>query len=76
MPITTVQRGILGKSMILKMDNGIDEKGNALYVSKTFSNVREGATDADVLNSANILAGLQNKGLSEVIVQDRSILLG
>ena len=76
MPITTVHKEELGRSLVLPLDNGIDEKGKQLSVSKTFSSIREAAADADVLNSANVLASLQDRSLMEVIVQQRSVLLG
>ena len=76
MPITTVERTASGKSLILSLENGVNEKGDLLLASKTFSNVREEATDADILNSANILASLQNKNLAQVIVQEKVVLVG
>ena len=76
MPITNVQKVISGKSLTLKMENGFDEKGTPLFVSKTFSNIQEAASDANVLNSANVLGSLQNKVLVEVSVQDKNVLIG
>lgn len=76
MPITNVSRTQLGKSLILSLDDGVDNQGKSKFVSKTFSNVNTKASDADVLNSAVILASLQSRDLAEVIVQERNVLLG
>ena len=76
MPITDVERTTSGKSLVLRLENGVNEKGDLLIASKTFSNVREGASDADILNSANTLASLQNKDVAQVIVQEKVVLIG
>lgn len=75
MPLTNVSRHQIGKSITLKMENGSDEKGNSLYVNKTFSSIKKSATDNDIMNTAIVLEELQNKPVQDVIVQDRHILL-
>ena len=64
------------KSISLILDNGVNEKGEALTVSKSFSNIRNSATDADILNSGNILGSLIDKPLEEIQLVERTILVG
>ena len=76
MPISSVHKAILGRSFTLKLDHGIDERGKNIYKSKSFSNVRDGATDADILNTANALGDLQEKIVAEVSLQVKNVLIG
>lgn len=76
MPISEVYKTISGRSFTLKLDHGIDIHGKNIYKSKTFSNVKDSASDANILNSANALASLQEKVLAEVSLQERNVLLG
>lgn len=75
MPIVDVIRAELGKTLTLQLDNGVNEKGESLQVNKSFSNIRQRATDIDLLNSANILGSLQDKQLIGVVVIEKSTLL-
>lgn len=76
MPISSVSKAILGRSFTLKLDHGIDEKGKNIYKNKSFSNVSDDASDADILNTANALADLQDKVLAEVSLQEKNVLIG
>lgn len=76
MPILDVTRVEMGKTLTLQTDNGVNEKGESIFTNKSFSNIRNKATDADILNSANILGSLQEKELVGVMVTEKSILLG
>lgn len=75
MPIINVNKLEIGRSLVLTLDNGIDPKGKQLTASRTYSNIREKAPEADILNSANVIVSLQDKDVLEVIVQERSLLL-
>lgn len=75
MPIVSVTKSPLGKSFTLKLEDGLNEKGEVVYVNKTFSNVYEDALDNNILNTANILASLQSKVLDQVSVQEKYALL-
>ena len=76
MPILDAIRTSSTKSIILLLDNGVNEKGEAITTSKSFSNIRQEATDADILNSGNILGSLMEKGLEEIQLVERTILVG
>ena len=76
MPILDAIRTSSTKSITLLLDNGVNEKGEALTVSKSFSNIREDATDADILNSGNILGSLMEKELEEIQLVERTMLVG
>lgn len=74
MPISTVARDVKAKSLVLRMENGVSEKGETLYTSKSFSNLRHETTDADVYNSAKVLESLQNKYVDEICIVENNIL--
>lgn len=76
MPIVDVTRAKMGRTLTLQSENGVNEKGETVYTNKSFSNIRNSATDADILNAANILGSLQDKELAGVVVTEKSILLG
>lgn len=76
MPILDAIRTSSNKSMTLVLDNGVNEKGEAITLSKSFSNIRDEATDADILNSGNILGSLMEKEIEEVQLVERTILIG
>lgn len=76
MPIVDVTRAEMGKTLTLQIDNGVNEKGEAIHTNKSFSNIRNRATDADILNAANTLGSLQEKELVGIVVTEKSILLG
>lgn len=76
MPISEVYKTISARSFTLKLDHGIDERGKNIYKNKSFSNVRDDASDANILNAANVLASLQDKVLAEVSMQERNVLIG
>lgn len=76
MPILDATRSDMGKTITLQTDNGVNEKGESIYTNKSFSNIRSQATDADILNSANILGSLQEKELVGVILTEKNILMG
>lgn len=75
MPLTNVRKELTGKSIVIRLNNGSDEKGAPMYVNKTFSSISQAASNADLLNTANIIVSLQNKSLGSVLVQDKSMLL-
>ena len=54
----------------------MDDHGKNIYKTKTFSNVKDNASDANILNAANALASLQDKVLAEVSLQERNVLIG
>ena len=56
---------LLSVSLILEFDAGIIN-GKQKIVNKSFSNVRDQATDAGLLSTANALANLQDFDLLKV----------
>ena len=72
----SIIRAELSKSLVLKSDNGVNEEGESLYTSKSFSNIRQGATDDNLFKAANILGDLQENDLVEVSVVEKNILMG
>lgn len=75
MPISEVHHAVLGRSFTLKFATGVDDRGKNLYITKTFSNLRNAATDADIINVGNALEKLQEHDLANVYLQAKSSLI-
>ena len=58
----------------LKLETGINDKGDATYSTKSFGDINPGLTDDEFLGVADGLAGLQSHTLAEVGRVDTSIL--
>ena len=58
----------------LKLETGINAKGDATCSTKSFSGINPGLTDDELLGIADGLAGLQSHALAEVDRVDTSIL--
>lgn len=75
MPISDVYKTIQGRSFTLKLSHGHDDRGKNIYTSKTFSNLNDDATDADIVNVANALAELQEHVLAEIGMTVKNVLM-
>ena len=58
----------------LKLETGVNAKGDATCSTKRFSGINPGLTDDELLGIADSLAGLQRHTLAEVDRVDTSIL--
>ena len=58
----------------LKLETGVNAKGDAICSTKSFSGINPGLTDDELLGIADGLAGLQSHALAEVDRVDTSIL--
>ena len=58
----------------LKLETGVNAKGDATCSAKSFSGINPGLTDDELLGIADGLAGLQSHALAEVDRVDTSIL--
>ena len=58
----------------LKLETGVNAKGDATCSTKSFSGINPGLTDDALLGIAAGLAGLQSHALAEVDRGDTSIL--
>ena len=58
----------------LKLETGVNAKGDATCSTKSFSGINPGLTDDELLGIADGLAGLQSHALAEVDRVDTSIL--
>ncbi|MDS1029673.1 DUF1659 domain-containing protein [Bacillota bacterium LX-D] len=48
------------------VENGVDGKGNTILKNITFSKVKTAATDQDVFDTAQALAGLQQRMVQSI----------
>ncbi|KNZ40231.1 DUF1659 domain-containing protein [Acetobacterium bakii] len=64
----------LGKKMQLRSNHGM-VGGKEKITARTYNDVRAAATDQDIYDVAQIIAGLQQPTLEEVIKHDLSLLL-
>ncbi|QSX09291.1 DUF1659 domain-containing protein [Alkalibacter rhizosphaerae] len=64
-----------GTKMVLKLDGGLNEKGEPIVKSKTYANVNTAAADQDIYDVATTLAGLQTRTLEGVHKLEETILI-
>lgn len=65
---------VTNSTLKLKLETGINAKGDATYSTKSFGDINPGLTDDEFLGVADGLAGLQSHALAEVGRVDTSIL--
>ncbi|MGM9581411.1 MAG: DUF1659 domain-containing protein [Anaerovibrio sp.] len=58
----------------LKLETGVNAKGDVTCSTKSFSGINPGLTDDELLGVADGLAGLQSHALAEVGRVDTSVL--
>ena len=58
----------------LKLETGVNAKGDATCSTKSFSGINPGLTDDELLGIADGLAGLQSHALAEVDRVDTHVL--
>ena len=61
-------------SLRVKFDCGLNESGNTLVKSRTYSNLKHDAESGDVLEVAEALASLQQHGVLEITKIDNTTL--
>jgi len=64
----------LGKKMQLRSNHGIVD-GKEKITARTYNDVRAAATDQEIYDVAQIIAGLQKPTLEEVIKHDLALLI-
>ena len=61
-------------SLRVKFDCGLNDNGNTIVKSKTYSNLKHNAAALDVLNVADALASLQQHTVLEIAKIDNTTL--
>lgn len=61
-----IESNTLSTRMQLRFIDGVDENGNDVVKSKSYSNVKNTATDEDIYDVANAMAALQTKTVEGV----------
>ena len=70
-----IEANVANLKLQLKYNYGVDEKGNAITKSKTYSNVNDTVTDQAKYDVAIAIAALQAHTLEEVhVIQDNLLL--
>ena len=72
MAVTSVK---VHSAMVLKFKTGVDAKGNDLIKSQSFSKVKVGATDEDILAVGAALGDLLEFALTDVSRQDQTTIM-
>ncbi|HEY8365488.1 MAG TPA: DUF1659 domain-containing protein [Haloplasmataceae bacterium] len=63
------------KTLILVLENGIDNKGNPVYTRKSIKNIREEASVEDIYNVGQALAKLFKNPIVNICVDEDYILI-
>ncbi|MFZ7133063.1 MAG: DUF1659 domain-containing protein [Eubacteriales bacterium] len=61
-----IEANTLSTRMQLKLVDGVDDQGNDIIRTKTYSNVNADATDEDFYDIAEAISALQTKNLAGV----------
>lgn len=70
-------QALLAESRLrLVFETGVNEKGEPIFKSKTFSNLKKEATPDQMHQAASAIAALSKDPLSRVERNDRSEILG
>lgn len=70
-----VSSNYLNGRLQLRLIVGMDEKGNHLYRTQSYSNLKPAASDQDAYDVGAALAGLQEHGLEEVRRVSEAVLI-
>lgn len=65
----------VSSSLSLKYKSGIDATGKDVFSVKKFANVKVGATDQDVFDTANALAPLMQYPIAEISRVNDNVLI-
>lgn len=60
----------LGSALLVQVQTGVDGSGNPVVRTRRWSNVKAAATDQDVFDVANAIAGLQAHPVVDIVRQD------
>ncbi|MDI6711410.1 MAG: DUF1659 domain-containing protein [Bacillota bacterium] len=60
----------LGSALLVQVQTGVDGSGNPVVRTRRWSNVKAAATDQDVFDVANVIAGLQAHPVVDIVRQD------
>lgn len=63
-----------GKTLILVLENGVDGKGDPVYLKKSIKNIRETATEQQIYDIGNNLAPLFSQPISSICVDEDYVL--
>jgi len=64
-----------GKTLIIVLENGVDLKGNPLYLRKSIKNIRETSTEQEVYDVGNALKPLFSQVVSSICVDEDYVLV-
>lgn len=68
-----VAKEVVKRELILELDGGVI-LGKQTTVQKRYTNINIAATDANLLSAGQILSGLQEKALFNILVRDTESL--
>lgn len=60
----------LGSALLVQVQTGVDGSGNPVVRTRRWANIKAAATDQDVFDVANVIAGLQMHPVVDIIRQD------
>lgn len=69
-----LEKTLAKKSIRIALENGLTSNGKMRTQSRTFSNVKESATDEKVLEVAQVLGELYSKPTHEIRLVEESVL--
>lgn len=70
-----VERIVSTATLVIQVQNGVDNKGNTKYRSLSFSNLRPNAEDEKSYAVAKAIAGILNNPIGNINVKESSQLI-
>lgn len=62
------------KSLIIETENGVNESGNTVFKQKSYSNIKQTATDEQLCELANIIISTLSVATRNIYVKSMDIL--
>lgn len=70
-----IEKHLESASLILKLENGKDSKGNNVYKNKTFSNISTSATNEQLYATGVAISNILSNATIDIKVRENSFLV-
>lgn len=70
-----VERIVSTATLAIKVENGVDNKGNTKYRSLSFSNLRTNASDENIYTVAKAIASVLSANIGNINIKESSQLI-
>lgn len=72
--MATIDKELLKRSMIINIENGVDENGQTKYKTKTFNGIKEEASLENIHAVGTAVGGLLDAAVKDIELSEKSAL--